>query len=65
MSTATAITQQINELLKQHASEISTLKTKIRRLTRQKDEAVGKAREYRGYATKYQRELVALRKEMK
>ena len=65
MSPATAITQQINELLKQHASEISTLKTKIRRLTRQKDEAVGKAREYRGYAAKYQRELVALRKEMK
>lgn len=65
MSTANAITQQINELLKQHASEISTLKTKIRRLTRQKDEAVGKAREYRGYATKYQRELAALRKEMK
>jgi len=65
MSTATAITQQINELLKRHASEISTLKTKIRRLTRQKDEAVGKAREYRGYATKNQRELAALRKEMK
>lgn len=54
--------RQITALLHQHTSEMETLKVKIRRLTRQRDEAVGRAREYRSYATKYQKELAELRK---
>lgn len=54
--------RQITALLQKHTSEMETLKVKVRRLTRQRDEAVGKAREYRSYATKYQKELAELRK---
>ena len=56
------IIHQITGLLKEHASEMATLKVKVRKLTRQRDEAVGRAREYRTYATKYQKELAELRK---
>lgn len=45
-------------------SQVSSLATKTRRLKRQKDEAVGRAREYRAYASKYQRDLAKLRKEI-
>ena len=58
----TLILRQITALLQKHTSEMETLKVKVRRLTRQRDEAVGRAREYRGYATKYQKELAELRK---
>lgn len=59
------IIHQINGLLKEHASEVATLKTKIRSLTRQRDEANGRVKEYRAYATKYQKELAELRKELR
>lgn len=61
-----SLIKQIEALIEQHqskqASEISTLKTKVRRLTRQRDEAAGRASEYRSYATKYQKELASLKK---
>lgn len=63
MSTDKLILRQITALLQQHASEMATLKVKVRKLTRQRDDAVGRAREYRSYVTKYQKELAALRKE--
>lgn len=62
MSTDKLILRQITALLQQQASEMSTLKTKVRRLTRQRDEALGKAKEYRSYVTKYQKQLAELRK---
>ena len=62
MSNDKLIMGQITALLQQQASEMSTLKTKMRRLTRQRDEALGKAKEYRSYVTKYQKQLAELRK---
>lgn len=62
MSNDKLIMGQITALLQQQTSEMSTLKTKVRRLTRQRDEALGKAKEYRSYVTKYQKQLAELRK---
>jgi len=57
------IAQQISKLIEDHtkaqASKIATLERKIRLLTKQRDEANGRASEYRAYATKYQKELAA------
>ncbi len=65
MSNAKLIMQQITELLHQHDVEVRSLKAKIRTLTRQRDEAKGTAQEYRSYASKYQKELAELRKEVR
>jgi len=65
MSNAKLIMQQITELLNEHAAEVRSLKAKVRTLTRQRDEAKGTAQEYRSYATKYQKELAELRKELR
>lgn len=65
MSNAKLIMQQITELLHQHAVEVRSLNAKVRTLTRQRDAAQGTAREYRSYATKYQKELAELRKELR
>lgn len=59
------IIHQITGLLKEHAAEVLALKAKVRTLTRQRDEARGTAKEYRSYATKYQKELSELRKELR
>jgi peptidoglycan hydrolase CwlO-like protein len=65
MSNAKLIMQQITELVKAYESEINTLKVKVNKITRQRDEAKGTAQEYRSYATKYQKELAELRKELR
>ena len=59
------IIHQITGLLKEHAAEVLALKAKVRTLTRQRDAAQGTAKEYRSYATKYQKELAELRKELR
>jgi peptidoglycan hydrolase CwlO-like protein len=59
------IIHQITGLLKEHAADVLALKAKVRTLTRQRDQAQGTAREYRAYATKYQKELAELRKELR
>jgi len=59
MTLAQQITKLIEEHTKAQASKISTLETKISKLTRQRDEARGRANEYRSYAAKYQKELAA------
>ena len=59
------IIHQITGLLKEHAAEVVALKAKVRTLTRQRDAAQGTAREYRTYATKYQKQLAMLRKELR
>ena len=65
MSNNKLIMQQITELLHQHAVEVRSLKAKVRTLTRQRDQAQGSAREYRIYASKYQKQLAMLRKELR
>jgi peptidoglycan hydrolase CwlO-like protein len=65
MTLAQQITKLIEEHTKAQASEIVTLKSKVSKLTRQRDEARGRANEYRSYAAKYQKELAAIRKEMR
>ena len=65
MTLAQDIINLINAHTKVQASRIATLETKIRKLTKQRDEARGRAAEYRAYADKYQRELAAIRKEMR
>lgn len=62
MTIAQDIINLINAHTKAQASKISTLETKIRKLTKQRDEARGRAAEYRSYADKYQKELAARRK---
>lgn len=58
--------KQIADLIDAHTkkqnSQLGTYRVRISKLTRQRDEAVGRAREYRTYATKYQKELAELRK---
>lgn len=49
--------------LQQQASQVATLKTKINKLTRQLNEARGRAAEYKSYTTKYQKELAELRRD--
>ena len=57
MKLAQEITKLIDDHTKTQASKIATLERKIRLLTKQRDEANGRAAEYRSYATKYQKEL--------
>lgn len=59
------ILKQITSLVKKYESEINTLKVKVNKITRQRDAAQGTAREYRSYASKYQKQLAELRKELR
>lgn len=61
MTLAQEITKLIDDHTKAQASKIATLERKIRLLTRQRDEARGRANEYRAYAAKYQKELATRR----
>lgn len=66
MSTEKQLAAQVAAMVTEHAkaqaARISTLEIKIRKLTRQRDEARGRANEYRAYADKYQKELAEMRK---
>jgi len=59
------ILKEIATLVKEYESQIHTLKVKVNKISRQRDEARGTAKEYRSYATKYQKELAELRKELR
>ena len=61
---------QLAEVKAAHATELrlikaslSSARVRINKITRLRDQAVGRAREYRSYANKYQRELIELKKE--
>lgn len=67
-----AHTAEVKALRQRLLQEATTMQRRVRTLTRevqglrrQRDTALGKVAEYRSYATKYQRELVAARKEIK
>jgi peptidoglycan hydrolase CwlO-like protein len=55
----------ITSLVAARESHIATLHRKISKLTAQRDEARGRAAEYKAYALKYQRELAELRNQLK
>ena len=67
-----ANTQQLNEMREAVAAETKELRRQVRSgaalantLRNQRDLARGSAAEYKGYSSKYQRELVAARKEIR
>ena len=51
------IAKRIEEHTIAQASRIAALERKVRLLTKQRDEARGRANEYRSYVNKYQKEL--------
>jgi len=62
MTLAQDIINLINAHTKVQTAKIATLERKVRELTRQRDDARGRAREHLSYAAKYQKELAARRR---
>lgn len=61
----TAINVEAALELAQYKRKVSTATREVQGLRRQRDAALGKAAEYKGYAQRYQRELIAARNEIK
>jgi uncharacterized protein (UPF0335 family) len=57
-----AFNAQLQEENKALSTKVRTLERKARKLTTQRDKAIGRTRELQGYVTKYQREIVQLKK---
>ena len=58
-------TKELSAALKAHDASVRVLERKVRLLTQQRDTANGRVRELRAYISKYQRENVALRREVR
>jgi hypothetical protein len=61
----TAFNAQLQEENKALSTKLSTMGRKLSLRTRQRDKAIGRTRELQGYVTKYQREIVQLKKELR
>ena len=58
-------TKELSAALKAHDASVRVLERKVVLLTKQRDVAKGRVRELRAYISKYQRDNVALRREVR